>query len=194
MKKINHIIISLCVGMMLGMTTTAFGAPIKETVQASFEKIKFVVNGEERPLDADPLVYQGSTYLPVRTVLNALGYDVGYKFDTKTVTADKEIDTILSEANELLQREVQLLETTTPNANVDSKKIEDLKQSINSEKETIKTIEKLIRDTQERTDVSEELKNQKIEDYNKRIEFSKNMIKMFEGKLTELSKNSDLQE
>ncbi|MNJ25422.1 hypothetical protein D3C77_198670 [compost metagenome] len=188
MKKSIHIIISLCIGMMLGMTTTALGAPIKETVQASFEKIKFVVNGEERPLDADPLVYQGSTYLPVRTVLNALGYDVGYKADTKTVTADKNLDTILSEAESLKQEEGEQTDMSLNNPQSVENQIKTLNHLITSERELIKNIETMIQESKNRTDVSEESKKERIEVFNERIERSNEIIKRHQDKLTELQK------
>ncbi|MDQ0091674.1 uncharacterized Zn finger protein (UPF0148 family) [Paenibacillus anaericanus] len=188
MKKSLYTIMTLCIGIIIGMTSTAAAAPVKELVQASFDKIIFVVNGEEKKLDSDPLVYKGTTYLPVRTVLNALGYDVGYKAETKTVTANNKVDTESSEVNESTQKGGQSLETTTPNTNDSSKKIEDLNDSISREKEVIETLKQLMQDAQERTDVSAELKRQKIEDYNKRIEYSEKTIKMFEEKIAELSK------
>lgn len=188
MKKSIHIIISLCIGMMLGMTTTALGAPIKETVQASFEKIKFVVNGEERQLDADPLVYQGSTYLPVRTVLNVLGYDVGYKADTKTVTADKSLEAILNEADSLKKEEGEQTDMSLNNFQSVESQIESLNHSITRERELIESIETMIQEAKKRTDVSEESKNQKIETYNERIERSRKNIKTIEDRLAELQK------
>ncbi|MGG4552615.1 stalk domain-containing protein [Paenibacillus humicus] len=188
MKKTLHIIIALCLGMMIGMTTTALGAPIKETVQASFEKIKFVVNGEEKPLDADPLVYQGSTYLPVRTVLNTLGYDVGYKADTKTVTADKSLEAILSEVDSLKQGEGEQTDMSLNNFQSVEKQIESLNHLITSERELIQNIETMIQESKNRTDVSEESKKERIEVFNERIERSNEIIKRYESKLAELQK------
>lgn len=185
MKKSLYTIATLCIGVIIGMTSTTFAAPAKELVQASFAKIKFVVNGEEKPLDADPLVYQGTTYLPVRTVLNALGYDAGYKADTKTVTADK---ATLSDADSIPQKEGEQTDMSVGNPQNNEKQIESLNKSINDEKETIETIKQLIQDAQERTDASDELKKQKVEDYNKRIQFSEKMIKIYEDKITELQK------
>lgn len=185
MKKPLYTILTLCIGVVIGMTSTAVAAPVKQYVQASFEKITFIVNGEEKVLDADPLVYQGSTYLPVRAVLNALGYDVGYKADTKTVTANKEVDAILSEADTLTQKGGQAVEQPQSNT-VDNEKIESLNHSITREKEMIETLNVMIKNAQERTDVSEKSKKQKIEDYNTRIERSKKNIELYEEKLAEL--------
>lgn len=77
-------VIGLVLGLLIGISGTAIAAT-NETVQAVFAKFKFIVNGEEKELEADPLVYQGSTYLPVRVVANLLGYDVTYKADSRTI-------------------------------------------------------------------------------------------------------------
>lgn len=74
----KRLVIGLVIGLMIGMTGTAIAAQ-SDTVQAVFQKFNFIVNGQEQQLDADPLVYQGTTYLPVRVVANMLGYDVTYK-------------------------------------------------------------------------------------------------------------------
>lgn len=188
MKKSLYTLTILCIGVIIGMTSTTYAAPAKEFVQAYFAKIKFVVNGEEKPLDADPLVYQGTTYLPVRTVLNALGYDAGYKADTKTVTADKDVQTNLSEADSKPQKEGEQIDMIPVNSQDVEKQIESLNKSLTDEKEKIETIKQLIQDAKGRTDVSEELKTQKIEGYNKLIEFSEKTVKMLEDKITELKK------
>lgn len=80
MKKF---IAGLVIGLLIATAGVGFAAG--ETVQATFAKFNFVVNGEAKTLEADPLVYQGTTYLPVRVVSNLLGYDVTYKADSRTI-------------------------------------------------------------------------------------------------------------
>lgn len=80
MKKF---IAGLVIGLLIATAGVGFAAG--ETVQAAFAKFNFVVNGDAKPLEADPLVYQGTTYLPVRVVSNLLGYDVTYKADSRTI-------------------------------------------------------------------------------------------------------------
>lgn len=92
MKKM---IIGLVLGLLIGTAGTALAVE-SETVQAAFAKFVIIVNGEEKVLDADPLVYQGNTYLPVRTVSNMLGYDVTYKADSRTIELDSAIQEIPS--------------------------------------------------------------------------------------------------
>lgn len=83
MKKLKTMIIGIVIGLLIGTAGTALAA--SESVQATFQKFNFKVNGEELQLEADPLVYQGTTYLPVRVVANMLGYDVTYKADSRTI-------------------------------------------------------------------------------------------------------------
>ena len=80
MKKF---IAGLVIGLLLATAGISFAAG--EIIQATFAKFNFVVNGEAKTLETDPLVYQGTTYLPVRVVSNLLGYDVTYKADSRTI-------------------------------------------------------------------------------------------------------------
>jgi len=81
----KRLILGLVVGMLIGSTATAFADDAIEKVTATVAKFRFVVNGEERQLQTDPLVVYGTTYLPVREVANMLGYDVIYRADSRTV-------------------------------------------------------------------------------------------------------------
>lgn len=73
MKKM---IIGLVLGMMIGSATVAAAAP--GTVQAVLAKLSFYVDGQSKNLKAAPLVYNGTTYLPVREVSGLLGYDLDF--------------------------------------------------------------------------------------------------------------------
>lgn len=187
MKKSLYTIFTLCIGVIIGMTSTVAAAPIKEYVQASFEKITFIVNGETKTLEADPLVYQGSTYLPVRTVLNSLGYDVGYKADTKTVTAEKSLDSLSAEIDKLVQKE----EGQVPIINNDqstNEQIEQLTNYLNRQKERLASYEQMVKSINERTDLSDEDKDWGISLRKPLIESTKKIIEETEAKIAELQK------
>lgn len=73
-------------------TSVAFAAnTIKKTITVEYSGIKLVVDGVEvTPKDAngatvEPFVYNGTTYLPVRAVGNAIGKEVGWDDTTQTV-------------------------------------------------------------------------------------------------------------
>lgn len=78
MKKL---IIGLVAGLLIGSIGTA--AANSPTVQAVFSK--FVLQVEDKQHNIEPLVHQGTTYLPVREVAGLLGYDVEFKNATKTI-------------------------------------------------------------------------------------------------------------
>lgn len=80
-------IIGLVLGMMIGSATVAAAAP--GAVQAVITKLTFSVDGQNKNLKSTPLVYNGTTYLPVREVSGMLGYDLDFnsksgKIDFKT--------------------------------------------------------------------------------------------------------------
>lgn len=78
----RKIIAAIVAGFILGAAGTVTAAP---TVQAVFAKFNFVIDGKKVDPGVDPLVYQGTTYLPVRVFSNLLGYDVTYKADSRTI-------------------------------------------------------------------------------------------------------------
>ncbi len=69
----------------------AWAASEYRTVQIKFNNIKLVVDGKEvAPKDVngeivEPFIYNGSTYLPVRAIGNAIGKEVGWDGTTSTV-------------------------------------------------------------------------------------------------------------
>lgn len=81
MKKI---ILALVAGMLIGSTSVAFAAN-NHSVEAFFEKFNFKVNGKEKKLKTDPLVVDGTSYLPVKELSEMMGYEVKYDEPSKTI-------------------------------------------------------------------------------------------------------------
>lgn len=91
MKKRGN---GLIVGVIIGTIMTngiAFAKQINETSVLSYDNIKISLNGHEvLPKDAnnnyvEPFTINGTTYLPVRAVANALGINVNWDDSTNTV-------------------------------------------------------------------------------------------------------------
>ncbi|MCC3257503.1 stalk domain-containing protein [Paenibacillus polymyxa] len=78
-------IIGLVAGMLIGSATAAVAAT-SPTVQAVVSKYAITVDGQQQTLKSDPLVYKGTTYLPVREVAGLTGYDL--QFDAKSKKID----------------------------------------------------------------------------------------------------------
>lgn len=124
-------IFGLVIGLMIGLSTNAFAA-IGDKVEAVFAEFVFVVNGEVKTLDAVPIVINGSSYLPVRSVANILGYDLTYKADLRTIEFNKNEQAMLNEVNTVLATGVEKMavaETVWTLENID--------KSINSYKDSV---------------------------------------------------------
>lgn len=76
-------------GFVLGVIVTTllmssvFSAPIKKTIEVVYNSVNLTVNGAK--VNADNILYNGTTYVPIRAVAEALDKDVGW--DQKTSTA-----------------------------------------------------------------------------------------------------------
>lgn len=71
--------------------TVAFSKTAKETITAAYNNIKIIVDGilvETKDVNGnsvEPFIYNGTTYLPVRAVGEALGKTVSWDGETQTV-------------------------------------------------------------------------------------------------------------
>lgn len=97
MKKL---IVGLVAGMLIGTAGMA-AAATTQTVQAAFAKFTISIDGQKQNLKSDPLVYKGTTYLPVREVSEMLGYEPVYDNTKKSI--------------DLLKGETKMTEASEPN-------------------------------------------------------------------------------
>jgi len=65
------------------LISTAVGAQVKKTIEVVYNSVNITVNGNK--IAADNILYNGTTYVPLRAVAEALGKDVGW--DQATYTA-----------------------------------------------------------------------------------------------------------
>lgn len=79
MKKF---LIGVLVGCLLMMTTPVLADSILQSIDVVFDSVQVQINGEK--LDANTILYNGSTYLPMRKVAEAVGKDVEWKQETMT--------------------------------------------------------------------------------------------------------------
>ncbi len=95
--KINFksLIIGIVIGVMIaGSSVFAITGAIQKTLE--YNDIKITLNGQEiLPTDAngtyvEPFTIDGTTYLPVRAIGNALGLSVDWNDETKTVILGKD--------------------------------------------------------------------------------------------------------
>lgn len=84
MKKL---IIGIIIGLVLGTASNAFAA-VGDRVTAVFADFSYMVDGEQKTLDAPVLVHDGNSYLRTTQIANMLGFDVTYKADSRTIVFD----------------------------------------------------------------------------------------------------------
>lgn len=86
--------------VFVGLIGTAAATVGSRTVQADYSDIKVILNGEKiTPKDAngltvEPFAVNGTTYLPVRAICDAVGLDVGWDGETNTVLLYGDIPSI----------------------------------------------------------------------------------------------------
>ena len=89
-KRLQGLIAGVLIGAML-TSGVVFAKQISTTAELFYNNIKISLNGQEvLPKDAngnyvEPFTINGTTYLPVRAVANALGIDVDWDGSTNTV-------------------------------------------------------------------------------------------------------------
>lgn len=72
------------------LTSTALGAGVRKTIEVSFNTVNLTVNGKK--VDADTILYKGTTYVPLRAAAEMLGKEVGWDSETKTASInDKKV-------------------------------------------------------------------------------------------------------
>lgn len=77
---------ALIASLVLCSGTVAFAKVANMNIPVSYNNIKVVVNGKQLSTSKEPFTYEGTTYLPIRAVAEAVGMDVGWNGETKTVT------------------------------------------------------------------------------------------------------------
>ena len=88
-KHAKILILALCCALLL--SSTVYAASRTRTMEVTYSDIKLVVDGNAvTPKDAtgavvEPFIYEGTTYLPVRAVGEALGKQVSWDGNSKTV-------------------------------------------------------------------------------------------------------------
>lgn len=90
MRRKLSFLLALC--LSLALAAPAFALQETRTIEVSYQGVSITLDDQEVvPTDAEgrsvePFLYNGTTYLPVRGVANALALDVAWDGETNTVT------------------------------------------------------------------------------------------------------------
>ena len=96
-------------GILIGIIITTllmgsvFSAQIKTTIEVVYNSVKLTVNGSK--VSADNILYQGTTYVPLRAVAEALGKNVGWDQDTFTASIN---DKSTANGKDIIKRKFDL--------------------------------------------------------------------------------------
>ena len=82
MKK-KFIVLGLLASAMF--SCAVFASTGTQNISATYDNIKIVVDGRTVNASAEPFIYNGVTYLPVRAVGEALGKEVSWDSSTNTI-------------------------------------------------------------------------------------------------------------
>jgi hypothetical protein len=93
LKNIKGYVIGGIIGASLMFSVQGFAQVAGDKVEAIFADFNFVINGKSVTLDQTSVVINGDSYLPVRSISNALGYDVTYKSDSRTIELSQPVPT-----------------------------------------------------------------------------------------------------
>ena len=71
--------------LVMGAAPAPYAKVANMDIPVMFNNIKIVVDGKELKTDKEPFIYEGTTYLPVRAVGEAVGKNVTWDAASKTV-------------------------------------------------------------------------------------------------------------
>jgi len=80
-KRIKDITIGILIGCII-MATPVLADDIVQQINVIFDGVEVQINGEK--LDSHTILYNGTTYLPMRKIAEAVGKEIEWNPDTKT--------------------------------------------------------------------------------------------------------------
>ncbi len=96
------------------LMSTVLGASAKETIEVVFNSINLSVNGKK--VEADNILYKGTTYVPLRATGDMLGKSVGWDEKTRTASIDDKTRPLPKEGIKVFENEkvkISYLNTTS---------------------------------------------------------------------------------
>jgi len=85
LKKHKELIVGVILGALLFNGLSVIATNGLKTIEVFYDNIKIYLNGKEIKTDAEPFIYEGRTYVPVRFVSEAFGANVKWNESTKTI-------------------------------------------------------------------------------------------------------------
>ena len=77
---------AILTAVVVGGDTVVYAKVSQTSIPVTYNNIKLTVDGKQLVTEKEPFIYDGTTYLPVRAVGEAVGKTVGWDGKTNTVT------------------------------------------------------------------------------------------------------------
>ena len=87
-KELRGFIIGVIITMMI-LGSVVFSESITQTIEVIFNSVNLEVNGKK--VEADNILYNGTTYVPLRAVAEILGKEVGWNQETRTASINDKV-------------------------------------------------------------------------------------------------------
>ncbi|MCL2853643.1 MAG: stalk domain-containing protein [Defluviitaleaceae bacterium] len=85
LERLKGVVIGIILTLALMTAIPATARVTQETITVNFNNIRVAVNEQHVNTEFEPFIFQGRTYLPVRDVADAMGFDATWEDATNTV-------------------------------------------------------------------------------------------------------------
>lgn len=135
-KKKNVLVILVAVAVILAVGTTAMAAG--DTLQAYVKNLKIIFNGQTIANDTQPVIINGSTYLPLRKLSVMFNKNISWDAKTQQITiTDKPNEELQTLKNQLAEKDLQIqvlkAQLATKDDDDDDEDIDDLEDDLNDD-------------------------------------------------------------
>lgn len=89
-KELKGFVVGVIVTVML-LSTVAYSEGVRQTIEVLLNSVNLEVNGKK--VEADNILYKGTTYVPLRAVAEMLGKEVGWDQATRTASINDKTKT-----------------------------------------------------------------------------------------------------
>jgi hypothetical protein len=93
LDEVKKIIFALCLGILIGSTTTAIAST--EYIQATLAKFNIQID-DKKPIQVEAIVNEGVSYYPIREIADLLNQEVSYIGATRTIVINTSVQEIES--------------------------------------------------------------------------------------------------
>jgi len=108
-KKVLALTISVLI-LFLAFGATSYAANVQSTLTAQFKALKILLNGSQVTMESQPIIVNGSTYLPLRAFANMFNKNVDWNASLQQISiTDRPDNEIASLKAKIIEKDNQIL-------------------------------------------------------------------------------------